>query len=410
MAGFIQNILWNSVEGFVDAAKKTGGEYAGNALIKAGDMIEGGGRSVGNGMCLDNPFNQVTFYPTKAKKLIIPSGLEKSATSYGSKLSGQTYQASSASKALPSTARKPAVKRSNSMPANTKPSGSVAGGRSIAGPTSSVPIGAKKTVGGAKKAVGGVAGGATKTVGGVTGGVSKTAGGVVGGAPKAIGGVTNSANKTVNGAVGGVNKTVNGALGSVNKTAGGAIGGVNKATGGVASGATKPVGGLVGGATRGLGGLTGGATTATGGVVNNATKGVNNIIGGPAKPPGGVVNNATKGVGGIVNGASKPIAGVGANAQKAVPNGMPKPYNSTTAGSSYTNPYPTAKKAPVKPGMNKPFTPPAAPKAGEAKPYPGTNTLPGQGSKAPVKRRYTPAPTLGSQVAEGQKMTHIGAF
>lgn len=50
MAGFIQNILWNSIEGFVDAAKKTGGEYAGNALIKAGDLIEGGGRSVGTGM------------------------------------------------------------------------------------------------------------------------------------------------------------------------------------------------------------------------------------------------------------------------------------------------------------------------------------------------------------------------
>jgi hypothetical protein len=49
MAGFIQNILWNSVEGFVDAAKKTGGEYAGNALIKAGDLIEDKGRSVGGG-------------------------------------------------------------------------------------------------------------------------------------------------------------------------------------------------------------------------------------------------------------------------------------------------------------------------------------------------------------------------
>lgn len=49
MAGFIQNIIWNSVEGFVDAAKKTGGEYAGNALIKAGDAIENGGRSVGGG-------------------------------------------------------------------------------------------------------------------------------------------------------------------------------------------------------------------------------------------------------------------------------------------------------------------------------------------------------------------------
>ncbi|KAF1357849.1 hypothetical protein EJ07DRAFT_126836 [Lizonia empirigonia] len=148
MAGFIQDILWNSVEGFVDAAKKTGGEYAGNALIKAGDLIEGGGRSVGG-------------------------GLEKAATGYGSKLSGQTYQASSASKALPSTARKPVVKRSNSMPANTKPSGSVAGGRSIAGPTSGVPLGAKKTVGGARKAVGGVASGAVKTVGGGVSGATR---------------------------------------------------------------------------------------------------------------------------------------------------------------------------------------------------------------------------------------------
>jgi hypothetical protein len=49
MAQFIQNILWNSVEGFVEAGKKTAGEYAGNALIKAGDVIENGGRSVGNG-------------------------------------------------------------------------------------------------------------------------------------------------------------------------------------------------------------------------------------------------------------------------------------------------------------------------------------------------------------------------
>jgi hypothetical protein len=49
MAQFIQNILWNSVEGFVEAGKRSAGEYAGNALIKAGDAIENGGRSVGNG-------------------------------------------------------------------------------------------------------------------------------------------------------------------------------------------------------------------------------------------------------------------------------------------------------------------------------------------------------------------------
>ena len=49
MTSFISNIIWNSVEGFVDAGKKTAGEYGGNALIKAGDMIENSGRSVGNG-------------------------------------------------------------------------------------------------------------------------------------------------------------------------------------------------------------------------------------------------------------------------------------------------------------------------------------------------------------------------
>jgi hypothetical protein len=48
MAGFIQNILWNSVEGFVEAGKRSAGEFAGNALIKAGDLIENGGRGVGN--------------------------------------------------------------------------------------------------------------------------------------------------------------------------------------------------------------------------------------------------------------------------------------------------------------------------------------------------------------------------
>jgi len=300
MAGFIQNMIWSSVEGFVDAAKKTGGEYAGNALIKVGDTIENSGRSVGG-------------------------GIERAATGYGSKLSGQTYQASSASKALPSTARKPVIKRSNSMPANTKPSGSLAGGRTIAGPTSSVPLGAKKTVGGAKKAVGGVTSTATRSVGGVT--------------------------KSAGGAVGGVGRKANSTVGGVSKYGG-----------------------------DGLAGLTGGATKTT----------------------GGLVNNATRGVGGIVNGASKPLGGIG---------GMSKPYDSSSAGSSYTNPFPTAKKTAVRPGQSKPFTPPKQSKPVDtSKPYPGTNTLPGQASKTPVKRTFKPAPTLGSQVQPGQKMTHIGAF
>lgn len=33
----------------MDAGKKTAGEYGGNALIKAGDMIENSGRSLGTG-------------------------------------------------------------------------------------------------------------------------------------------------------------------------------------------------------------------------------------------------------------------------------------------------------------------------------------------------------------------------
>lgn len=49
MASFVQNIIWNSVEGFVEAGKRTAGGYAGDALIKAGDMIENGGRSFGDG-------------------------------------------------------------------------------------------------------------------------------------------------------------------------------------------------------------------------------------------------------------------------------------------------------------------------------------------------------------------------
>ncbi|KAH8727850.1 hypothetical protein GQ44DRAFT_610346 [Phaeosphaeriaceae sp. PMI808] len=141
MAGFIQNIIWNSVEGFVEAGTRTAGEYAGNALIKAGDMIENGGRGVGN-------------------------GIEKKATSYGSSISGQAYQPSP--KALPSTARKPVIKRSNSLPASNKPT---TGASKSVGPR---PLGINKYPGGnqdsgTKKATTGSSGVAKSTIGGVVG-------------------------------------------------------------------------------------------------------------------------------------------------------------------------------------------------------------------------------------------------
>ncbi|CAN9422427.1 hypothetical protein GT037_009076 [Alternaria burnsii] len=174
MTSFISNIIWNSVEGFVDAGKKTAGEYGGNALIKVGDMIENSGRSVGN-------------------------GIEKKATNYGSAITGQTYKP--AGKALPSTARKPAIKRSNSTPASNKPT------------TSGVPIGAKKYPG--NNQVNGAVGGAKKTVGGVAGGASRVTGGVVGRANSTVGNVTSNATKATGGLVGGGQKAIGGATRSI---------------------------------------------------------------------------------------------------------------------------------------------------------------------------------------------------
>jgi hypothetical protein len=288
MTSFISNIIWNSVEGFVDAGKKTAGEYGGNALIKAGDIIENSGRSVGN-------------------------GIEKKAVSYGTALTGQTYKPTA--KALPSTARKPAVKRSNSTPASNKPT------------TSGTPLGAKKYPG----------------------------------------------SNQVNGAVGGVNK----AVGGVNKT----VGGLNNAVGGVTGGASKVTGGVVGR-----------ANSTAGNVTNNATRATGSLVGGGQK----AISGATRSI--------PPFKGPGAtpSPNKALPkafpdtNSMPKPA------------YPTSKKAAVKPGQPKPFTPPVEQKKPDPKkPYPGTNTLPGT-SRTPVQQhKLKPLPKMGPQVTQGQTMKHI---
>lgn len=52
---FVQNIIWNSVEGFVEAGTRTAGSYAGDVLIKAGDVIEGAGRGVGTSKSIIHP-------------------------------------------------------------------------------------------------------------------------------------------------------------------------------------------------------------------------------------------------------------------------------------------------------------------------------------------------------------------
>ncbi|KAF2876599.1 hypothetical protein BDV95DRAFT_482757 [Massariosphaeria phaeospora] len=263
---FVQNILWNSVEGFVEAGTRTAGGYAGDALIKAGDLIEGSGRSVGN-------------------------SIESKATGYGTKISGQTYEASP--KALPSTARKPAVKRSNSSPASTK------AGTKAVGATNKSPLGVNKYPGG--KAV---AGTASKQM---TSGVS----------------------------------------------------GAKSVAGSTAAGAQKSVGGSV-----------------------------------------GAVKGAPKGL-------SKPYAPYGtwttpASVKAKPPGSLAKPNPSPA--------YPTEKRSAVKAGQSKPFVPPekAAAKNDEKKTYPGTNTVPGQASRTPVRpQKYKPAERLGAQVEQGQKMAHI---
>ncbi|KAF2639947.1 hypothetical protein P280DRAFT_518382 [Massarina eburnea CBS 473.64] len=158
MASFIQNMIWNQVEGFVETGKRAAGGYAGSALIKAGDLVESGGRSVGN-------------------------GVEKKATSYGSAITGQKYQPSA--KALPSTARKPALGRSNSSPAAT-------GVKRVA-PTSKTPLGANKFAGAAQKQI--TSGGAKGA--GAVGGLGKTAGSTVGKARSAAGSTAGGAAKSL---------------------------------------------------------------------------------------------------------------------------------------------------------------------------------------------------------------------
>ncbi|KAH7115328.1 hypothetical protein B0J11DRAFT_129502 [Dendryphion nanum] len=283
---FVQNIIWNSVEGFVEAGTRTAGGYAGDALIKAGDLIENSGRSVGN-------------------------GLERRASSYAKGIAGQSYQSKpSPGKALPSTARKPALTRSNSSPASSTALAkqNPANTKAI-GPTSRTPIGAKKYPGGnqvntATKQI--TAG--TKSVTGIGKGVT---GGVVGGTQKTL---TNTAFKAT----------------------------------------STPLG-------------------AAKGAAGSATKAL------PRPYPNTKPNTTTY-------------------AKASSTNALPRPYNTPAFND-------TGKKTAVKPGQSKPFNAQQANKVDEKKPYPGTNTLPGQGNNTPVKK-YKPLPTMGG-TAERGKVQHI---
>jgi hypothetical protein len=153
--------------------------------------------------------------------------------------------------------------------------------------------------------------------------------------------------------------------------------------------------------------------------VNGARKAVTGSVGTArstagslAKPLGGVT-------GGVVGGGQKALTGATSSIKGPISrpnptanirsNSLPKPYGGGN------NAFPSSdKKTIVRPGQPKPFTPPVEQKKPAAntakKAYPGTNTIPGQGSRVPVqnqKPKAKPMPRLGPQIGQGQTMTHL---
>jgi hypothetical protein len=144
-------------------------------------------------------------------------------------------------------------------------------------------------------------------------------------------------------------------------------------------------------------------------VVGGGVGAVKSVGGGAIKPLGGVT-------GGVVGGGQKALTGATSSLKGPISkpvNALPKPYpTGNTRSNSLPKPYPSSdKKSVVRPGQPKPFTPPVEQKKPDTKKaYPGTNTIPGQGSRVPVqnqKPKYKPLPRLGPQVGQGQTMTHL---
>lgn len=151
------------------------------------------------------------------------------------------------------------------------------------------------------------------------------------------------------------------------------------------------------GAAKKVGGAANGAKSTMGGVTSGVVRGA----GGVSKPVGGVVGGSLVGVAGKTTNTPNPAAKRNPlprpHSQDSMAHskatGLPKPYGGN-------NGYPSSdRKTAVKPGQSKPFTPPQQKNDGR-KPYPGTNTLPGQANKVPVKRykpaqRYEPPAKVG---------------
>jgi hypothetical protein len=171
---------------------------------------------------------------------------------------------------------------------------------------------------------------------------------------------------------------------------------------GVVGGVTGGAKSTVGGAKSAVGSTVNGVGKGVGGTVNGAGKGLGSTVGGASKGLGSTVNGASKGFGGVIGGAQKTLDNTASTTKSTASKSLPKPYSANNASS-----YPTEKKTAVKPGQIKPFNPPAATAPKEEKkpisPYPGTNTLPGQGGRAPVKAKpYKPMQRMAAPVERGK--------
>ncbi|KAF2205045.1 hypothetical protein GQ43DRAFT_477705 [Delitschia confertaspora ATCC 74209] len=136
---FLGNIIQNSVNGFVDAGTKAVGGFAGDALIKAGDLIEQKGHAVGN-------------------------NIEQAAASYGAKIAGEavvkppvslpkpSLPSSKQPKALPAPKKSASgakvASHSYTSPLTTSKTGGNVGRRPIAPGRTHTPVGMNKYPGG----------------------------------------------------------------------------------------------------------------------------------------------------------------------------------------------------------------------------------------------------------------------
>lgn len=135
---FISNIISNSVAGFVEAGTRTAGGYAGDAIIRAGDLIESTGRGVGTSVenaatsYGDKLKGQGTITTTKAYLPKTPTPKTKAITSGKTSVTHPTTLQRSCSSPASSQAKKTAIITSKGAGAASKPGSNPSTGKQTA--------------------------------------------------------------------------------------------------------------------------------------------------------------------------------------------------------------------------------------------------------------------------------------